>query len=288
MSSSPKDRREEAKAAAAALKSQQAKAAARQRTIAIAALVVGLVVVGVLVAVILNNGSKGGSAAATGDQVTPASVSTRGGVVFDSTGLLQPGADAPGEDGELGTADDLVWPQSLAASGGPVVVSVYFDFMCPWCGYFEQTQGATLDKLLASGDIVIDSHPIAILDRYSNGTNYSSRAAAAAFAVAEGSPEHYFDFVEAMMADGTQPEENSDGLTNAEISAIAAGVGVPQEVLDQIESGAFVDYTATATDLASQDLGQLQTPTVLLNGQQMTENWTEDGVLEQAIEAAKG
>lgn len=279
MSPSSKDRREEAKAAATALKAKQAKDAARQRTIAIAALVIGLVVVGSLVAVILSNGRGGSAAAAAG----PASVSDRGGMVFDSTGLLDPAAD-----GEDGTA----WPQSLAQTGGPVVVSVYFDFMCPWCGYFEQTQGATLDELLASGDIVIDSHPVSILDRYSNGTEYSTRSAAAAFAVAQGSPEHYFDFVEAMMAEGTQPEENSDGLSDADIVAIASGVGVPQDVLDEIEAGTYRDYAATATDLASQDLGQLSTPTVLINGDNLTEdlgvNWTEEGSLAAAIEAAKG
>ncbi len=277
MSPTAKERRDEAKAAAAALKAKQARDAARQRTIAIAALVIGLVVVGALVAVILSHGRTSGSA--SGPQETPTAVTDRGGVVFDSTGRLDP----TGDEG---------WPQSLAAAGGPVVVSVYFDFMCPWCGYFEQTQGATLDALLASGDIVISSHPVAILDRYSNGTDYSSRSAAAAFAVAEGSPEHYFDFVEAMMAEGTQPEENTDGLTNAEIAAIAAGVGVPQDVLDDIEAGTYVDYTATATDLASQDLGQLSTPTVLLNGQNLTEdlgvNWTDEGALAAAIEAAKG
>lgn len=268
-----KDRRDEAKAAASALRAKQAQAAARQRTIAIAALVIGLVVVGVLVAVILNSGRT-----TTTPQSTPESVSSRGGVVFDASGRLDPGAD----DG------DTVWPQTLAATGGPVVVSVYFDFMCPWCGVFEQSQGELLDELIASGDIVLDSHPVAILDRYSNDTAFSSRSAAAAFAVAEGSPEHYTAFLAAMMAEDTQPEENTDGLTNAEIVAIASGLGVPQEVLDQIEAGTFVDYTATATDLASQDLGSLATPTVLINGEPLAVNWTEEGALEAAIEAAKG
>lgn len=272
------DRREQAKAAADALKAKQAQAAARQRTIAIAALVVGLVVVTGLVLFIVNQGS--GSDAGTGEQLTPVAASERGGVVFDSTGRLDP-AEGAG-------SGDVVWPQSLAADGGPVVVSVYFDFMCPWCGVFEQTQAETLDGLLEAGDIVLDSHPVAILDRYSNGTNFSTRAASGAFAVAEGSPEHYFDFLSAMMAEGTQPAENTDGMTNAEIAAIATGVGVPAEVAAEIESAAYADYATAATDLASQDLGQLSTPTVLVNGEPLEVNWTEEGALEAAILAAKG
>lgn len=275
------DRREQAKAAADALRAKQARAAARQRTIAIVSLVVGLVVVVTLVMVILNNG-KSSSNTATADQVTPTAASGHGGFIFDKTGRLDP----PSDQGS-GTS---AWPQNLAASGGPVVVSVYYDFMCPWCGEFERTQGPTLDALLASGAIVLDSHPLAILDRYSAGSNFSTRSAAAAIAVAEGDPSHYFSFVEAMMAEGTQPKENTAGLTNAQIADVAKGVGVTQDVLDQITSGAFTDYAAKATELASQDLGQLSTPTILLNGKNLTQelgvDWTQQGALAAAIAAA--
>ncbi|HMO11244.1 MAG TPA: thioredoxin domain-containing protein, partial [Actinotalea sp.] len=193
-----------------------------------------------LVAVTPNQG--GSARPAPGGQGIPAAASDRGGMVFDQTGLLEPG-EADG---------DVPWPQSLAADGGPVVVTVFFDFMCPWCGVFEQTQAGALDQMLASGDIVIESRPVSILDRFSNGTQFSTRSAAAAFAVAQGSPEHYFEFVEAMMAEGTQPAENTPGLTNEQIAAIAEGLGVPQAVQDQIISGAYVDYVAVATERASQ------------------------------------
>jgi protein-disulfide isomerase len=275
------DRREQAKAAADALRAKQARAAARQRTIAIVSLVVGLVVVVTLVMVILNNG-KSSSTAATGDQLTPAAASAHGGFVFDQTGRLDP----PSDQGD-GTS---AWPEGLAASGGPVVVSVYYDFMCPWCGEFERTQGPTLDALLASGAIVLDSHPLAILDRYSAGSNFSTRSAAAAIAVAEGDPSHYFSFVEAMMATDTQPKENTAGLTNAEIADVAKGVGVTQDVLDQITSGAYTDFAGKATEIASQDLGSLSTPTILINGKNLTQDlgvdWTKDGALAAAVAAA--
>ncbi len=158
------DRREEARAAATALREKQQRAQARQRTIAIAALVAGLVVVGVLVAVILNQGST-----SSGAQVTPTVASERGGVVFDDAGAVIPPADQATTAAD-GTA--TAWPVN---SGDKVVVSVYFDFMCPYCGQFETIVGPTLDELVASGDILLDSHPVSILDRYSAGTDFSTR-----------------------------------------------------------------------------------------------------------------
>ncbi|WP_372594636.1 DsbA family protein [Actinotalea sp.] len=272
------DRREEARAAAAALREKQAKAQARQRTIAIAALVAGLVVVGVLVAVILNQGKT-----SAGAQVTPEVSSARGGVVFDESGVVIPPADqdTTGDDGST-----TAWPVN---SGDTPVVSVYFDFMCPYCGQFETAVGPTLDELAASGEILLDSHPVSILDRFSAGTGFSTRSAAAAWAVAEGSPEHYTAFVEAMMAQ--QPAENTAGLSDEEIAAIATGVGVPQEVADGLADGTFTWWATQATDLASQDLGSLATPTVLIDGVKLdpsTTNYFDPETLKAAIAAAQG
>ncbi|HWS57121.1 MAG TPA: DsbA family protein, partial [Actinotalea sp.] len=155
-------RREEARAEALRLREEQQRAARRQRTLAVSLLVVGLAVVAVLVAVILN---QGGSATA-GEEVQPTVSTDRGGVVVDADGVLTP----PAEQVTVGAAgEDLAWPQG-GFGEDVVVVSVYSDFMCPFCGLFEESNGALLEELVAAGEIVLDVHPVAILDRYSNGT----------------------------------------------------------------------------------------------------------------------
>ena len=275
---SKNDRREEARAAAQALREKQRRDQARQRTIAIAALVAGLVVVGVLVAVILNQGKS-----TPGAQTTPAVASARGGIVFDGAGPVTPPADqaTKGADGKA-----TAWPVN---SGGKVVVSTYFDFLCPFCGQFETKVGPTLDALVTSGDILLDSHPISILDRASAGTAYSTRSAAAAWEIAEKSPEHYAAFVEALMA--KQPAENTSGLSDTEIATIATGVGVPQDVAAALGDGAYTWWVGQATDLASKDLGALSTPTVLINGVKLdpsTTNYFDPDTLKAAVAAAKG
>src|SRR5258708_21263763 len=60
-----------------------------------------------------------------------------------------------------------------------VVLSMYEDALCPYCRKFEQTFGATVDKLIDSGAVAADYYMVAILDRPNR--DYSSRAAAAAY-----------------------------------------------------------------------------------------------------------
>ena len=208
-----------------------------------------------------------------------------GGVVFDASGPVSPPASATFTPGASGLASD--WPQGSDVGNGAVVVSVYFDMMCPICGEFEKMNGAMLDQLRADGTIVVDSHPVAILDRYSSGTKFSTRAAAAAWAVAENDPDHYFPFVELMLTN--QPPENSTGLTDQQIAQAATQAGVTADAIAKFSDEKYLSWAAAATDVASQDLAQLGTPTVLINGVNTRDSgvqWQVPGALKAAIEAA--
>ena len=66
-----------------------------------------------------------------------------------------------------------------------VVLSMYEDALCPYCRKFERTFGATVDKLIDTGAVAADYYMVAILDR--QGRDYSSRAGAAAYCVADHS-----------------------------------------------------------------------------------------------------
>lgn len=274
-------RREEAKAAALRLREEQQRAARRQRTLAVSLLVAGIAVVGVVVAVILN---QGGAGAAGGEEVQPAISTDRGGIVLDAGGVVTPPAEqvSAGQDG----GDDVGWPQG--AFDDAVVVSVYSDYMCPFCGLFETTNGALLEELRTSGEIVLDMHPVAILDRYSAGTQFSTRATAAVFAVAQNAPESLVEFNALLFAN--QPAENTEGLSDEKIAGFATQAGVPDDVVATLTDGTYTWWAAQATDLASQDIGSLSTPTILLNGLALDAavDWRVDGALVDAIEAARG
>ena len=269
-------RREEARLAAQRLKEEQARAARRQRTIAIGGAVALLVVVVVVGWLIM----------AKANQPELADVELR------PEGSTMSGGIPVGPEGIAGVTD--------GADDDAVTVAVYSDFICPYCKMFEELNAGTLSELREAGDIIVEYHPVSILDRASQGTAYSTRASTAAVLIAAEAPESFVDFVDAMFA--AQPAENTPGLSDAEIADVAREAGVPEEVAALIESSEYLgtgdDDPATyqpwvkaATDQGSKDLGGLGTPTILLNGDRLDTqeyDWTKEGVLAQAIDDARG
>ncbi|GII97668.1 protein-disulfide isomerase [Sediminihabitans luteus] len=264
------ERREAALAEAERLRKAQAARDKRTRIITVSALVAAIVVVAVVVFLILNEGGKKDADPMYG-VTPPATASADGGISI-------------GEAGEAGTSTD-----------GAVEVDVYLDFMCPICGDFESVNGATLDALREDGTITEVVHPVSILDRLSEGTEFSTRSSAAAGYVAENAPEQFGAFVDAMFAN--QPKENTVGLSDDQIAQIAVGAGVAQDVADDIAAGkatdTFADWSEAITTLATQDedlanpqSGSFGTPTIVIDGELFTGNWATAGELEAAIQAA--
>ena len=135
--------------------------------------------------------------------------------------------------------------------------------MCPACNQFETENAGILDDLREQGEIKVEYVPIAILDRFSQGTRYSTRSAGAAYCVAEHDPELLPQFTKAMYEN--QPEEGSTGLATEVIAQIADVIGASDEAVQCITDGTYDGYAAAVTDKASK-AGVQGTPTVLVNG----------------------
>jgi hypothetical protein len=191
------------------------------------------------------------------------------------------------------------------AGSGDVVVSIYFDLQCPFCEHFDTANHGELDKMAAMDGVTIAYHPLSFLDRASQGTHYSTRAANAVAIVADKAPEKFTAFVTALYAQ--QPAENTKGLTDDKIASIAQGVGVPSSVTDTFThtvGGTFkttdgkshngtwrvmAPWVAASTNQASTDLasvGGLSTPTVLIDGKKFDGDLYSAGPLTQAVQAA--
>ncbi|CAN7188250.1 thioredoxin domain-containing protein [Microbacterium sp. LjRoot45] len=150
---------------------------------------------------------------------------------------------------------------AIVFGDGPDTVSTWVDFMCPYCNQFEQTEGETITQLVEDGSITLELHPVAILDRLSQGTEFSSRAASAMYAVAEADPENAYAFLVAMY--DNQPAEQSTGLTDEQIVQIAkdAGVDVTADLESAILDHKFLDFAKSQT-LPD---GATGTPTLAVN-----------------------
>jgi protein-disulfide isomerase len=164
-----------------------------------------------------------------------------------------------------------------AAKDGAVRVVTYIDYLCPYCGEFEATNADQLSEWVKSGDVVLEVHPVSILDRLSLGTRYSTRAANAAACVADTSPGSFEAFSALLFAN--QPAENTEGLSDADLLDLAseADVADMSSVGECIESEQFSGWVAEATDralagpLPDSDVDALTgTPTVIVDGVQYT------------------
>lgn len=156
---------------------------------------------------------------------------------------------------------------AISVGDGPDVVATYIDFMCPICNQFEGIYAETLNSLVADGSITLEYHPVAILDRASQGTEFSTRSANALYCVAVTSPVAVTPFISAMYAN--QPDEGTPGLTDEEIISIASGAGagdVSSCITDRTYGGFVTEQTKTIPRDAEGNAG---TPTVTFNGERI-------------------
>jgi len=210
-------------------------------------------------------------------------------VLLDSTKPAGPGPSSMPQGGitiaqgmtpvsETGSSASSSPSASTSASAGaePVRITMYVDYLCPFCGQFEKANSDYIEGLVESGVATVDIHPIAILANRSQGTKYSLRAANAAACVAQSSPDQFFAVNRALFA--AQPEENTPGLTDAQLKKVVGGVrGVSAKstiakCIDDQRYGKWVDERTTAVsggDIPGSSLKDFPgTPLVLVNGQQ--------------------
>lgn len=271
-------RRDQAREQARAMREQQLKREKRNRLLAISGLVAAVVVLAIVVVLILRPGAATAGIAYTGDEdITLADATAPS--TANASGGIPVGAD--GAAGDTAAADD-------------VVVTVYLDYMCPYCGRFEQANDSELTALRQEGGVTVEYHILAFLDAQSKGTHYSTRAGNAAAIVADKAPEEFAAFSSALFAN--QPEESTSGLTDDEIAKLATDAGVPSSVADTFTDTVsdtdnwrtFAPWLAANNNQANTDLGGISTPTVLIDGTKFTGDLYNAGPLREAVEAAKG
>ena len=155
-------RRDEARLKAAQMRKEQERKAKRNRILAISGLVVAVLAL-VAVAFTIVNQNKANQAANsdvvyggdTANVVAPALADVTAPAPANDKGGIPVSGDSGDDVGVVGDGD--------------VTLTVYFDFMCPICGQFEQINGDDIATLLADGGTTVEYHPISFLDSKSAG-----------------------------------------------------------------------------------------------------------------------
>ncbi|MFQ4150318.1 thioredoxin domain-containing protein [Arthrobacter sp. LAPM80] len=249
----------------------------------------------VIIALVVINTNKANEPVA-GSGPVPANANSFGGVTVGKDGAIV-APTATGKTVDINSAPPMPTAQATAVadpsaigikaagSGQPAQVVIFLDFMCPACNGFEKNYGPALDTLRNDGKITVEYRALPFLDRFSSGTNYSSRSAAAAACVVDKSPEKYKAFVDSLYAN--QPAENSKGLDNAKLQQLATEAGAA-DISSCVSNKTFRPFVAFSGALAGGS-GVNATPTVFVDGQQWMPEKVQkfDEFLKTVLDAKK-
>jgi protein-disulfide isomerase len=215
-----------------------------------------VLVLAVVVAIVIGNNSKSGST--TSAQSVPVGVvgGTGGGIAVNA---------------------------ATAKSNAPTM-DVYEDFQCPTCGELEKAMGPQIRTLADAGQIKLVIHMMSFLDGNLQNDS-SSRAANAAACAADAGK--FLDYHAAVFAG--QPAKEGAGYTDAQLTEFAKTAGITGPALTTWQKCATsAQHAQYVTDLetASGKAGVTGTPTVKLNGTDITKTMTTPEALVATVKAA--
>ncbi|MEP7035778.1 MAG: thioredoxin domain-containing protein [Dermatophilaceae bacterium] len=224
--------------------------------VVIGAVVAAVLIVGVVAAILIGNGTKT-SGSPSGTAQPAGAISSDGGGIFVNKATVK--SNAP-------------------------TLDLYEDFQCPTCGALEKAMGPTMTSMSDAGDIKFVVHTLTFLD--DNLKNDSSKRAANAAACASDAgkflPYHALVFA-------AQPAQEGAGYTDAQLTSFATEAGITGPALTTWQkctsSGQHSQYVADVQD-ASSRAGINQTPTVKLDGKDITSTLTTPEALLAQVKAA--
>jgi protein-disulfide isomerase len=191
------------------------------------------------------------------------------GIVVAAGFLVQVSRDTTGQASAPPAGAVATYGVPFGEDTAPVTVTIYEDFMCPVCGDLESATRDWLPRYAAQGRVRVIYRPVAFLDRMSNGTEYSTRAANAyAVVLDEAGPEAAATFHDLLFDD--QPEENTSGLSSDHLLDLAIRAGAAESVARAgIERRTYEQWVVNGTDDASRRGGVTGTPTVAVDGRRL-------------------
>jgi protein-disulfide isomerase len=152
----------------------------------------------------------------------------------------------------------------VGSTSAPTTVTIYEDFLCPYCGQLEAATRTKLQAGIDAGHVQVRYHVLDFLGR-SSTTEYSLRAANALAVVLDASgPKVAKKFHDLLYEH--QPAEGSAGLSDGQLVDYAVQAGATRSaVTSGISDQSYKTWVERGTDQASKD-GVNATPTVKIDG----------------------
>lgn len=167
-------------------------------------------------------------------------------------------------------------PMAMGNVDAPVVMIMYSDFQCPFCGKFARDTLPTLEKkYVADGTLRIEWRDFPYLGPESRTAALAGRAAAA-----QG---RFWQFHDALYADQLPP--NSGRLDQHYLDGVATKVGLDVAQFNAYMTSALAKRRVAMDFEEGQSAGVTGTPSFLINGRPVFGAQPTD-VFEQAIDEA--
>ena len=170
---------------------------------------------------------------------------------------------------------------TLGSATAPVVLAVYSDFQCPFCGRFVRDQFANLKiQFVDTGVLRIEAHDIDIVGRGTVNNESIELATGARCAAAQGKYWTYHDYVF-----WNQLNENVGEYNEAYITSIANASGLDMTAFKTCVAGNTERAAVIQETNAAHQLGVSSTPTWSLNGGALTPGVPDAAALATRIQA---
>jgi protein-disulfide isomerase len=163
----------------------------------------------------------------------------------------------PGTDGQGVT---------VGKSGAANKIELYLDFRCPHCKEFEDEAGQELNKLVDDGTATLTYYPMAFVDPAVSPRAANGFAAAAAAGKARG-------YADALYANFGKT------WTDDQLIDLGKQLGITDTAFaDQVRGGTWAKWIESV-GTAAQSRGVTGTPTVFVNGKQLSaDQLTPEGI----------
>lgn len=196
-------------------------------------------------------------------QLNSSSVTTRDQKnLLASTASTSPNSRSRGRDTTLPIGVEC--PHEASCNGKPVRVTLVEDLNCLYCARLTQAYGNGLKQQVLDGKVTLEIRPVNFMDPETR-TEYSSRAAMAAYSVAEQvSPAEFLDWQAEIFT-----HQGKGGLSNSELAEIAAKHGASIEA--DVDSQKYWPMVNTVSDETKSN-GLTAVPTYYADGITFDEN----------------
>ena len=221
----------------------------------IGAVIAAVVIIAVVVAIVMGTSGKSDG--------TAASAQPSGAVATDAGGILA---------------------NAVPAKSNAPTLDLYEDFQCPVCGQFEKAMGPTVTTMVEAGDVKLIVHTLSFLDdNLKNG--FSKKTANAVACAADAG--RFLPYHAAVFA--AQPAQEGAGYTDAQIAEFATTAGITGPALTTWQKCNSSDQHAQYvldTQTAAEKAGVNSTPTLLLDGKDITKTLTTPESLISQVKLA--